>query len=310
MKILICDTNNLVARGTFALPNAVDPDGRHTGGLYLTVSMIRKFLAAEPHDAIMMALDHGVPAFRKEVCPEYKAQRAEQRSAEEEKMHQAYREQVSRCAELFSPFGLVTARAKGWEGDDVVAALCLERFPEHVCTIMSSDRDFTQLVDGVRISLWDVGKDRWVDPDPLFCLKRCMDPKTSDNLDGVPGIGPKKAEKLVESWMTSRVGETEPVEPRRIPSMFVDWCAERAKVEDPLGKLARKVFAEQQKLRANWKCTHLPRMAAVCNSELKFRRTVPDKQAAKDALKVLGLRPFAEDFSALWPPFAGLQCPV
>ncbi len=302
MRILVVDGNNLIARGTYVLPNAQTPDNRPVGGLYIAIKMIRAFLAVENHDAVLVALDNGVPAFRKEVCPEYKAQRREARTPEEEKVHRAYVAQVDMCQELFRPFGLVTARAKGWEGDDVVAALALSRLKEHTVTVLSSDRDFTQLVDGSRVRMWDVGKDRWVDPDPHFCLKRCMDPKASDNLDGVPGIGAKKADKLVEACLTSGAEATLPG--------FLAWCAEREKVDDPLGRMCKKVVAEQQKMRANWRCTSLAATASECDAVLKFRRTEPDKDLARAAIRELGLKPLAEEFSALWPPFGSLRCPV
>lgn len=309
MKVLVVDGNNLLARGTHVLPTAVDTHGRAIGGLYIALRMIRSFLGSEPHDAIVVALDWGVPSFRKEVCPEYKGKRDEGLTPEEEHIRKLYKEQVAYCHELFRPFGMVTARAKGWEGDDVVAALCTVKLSEHDCTIMSSDRDFTQLVDGKRVRLWDVGKDRWTAPDAHFCLKRCMDPKESDNLDGVPGIGPAKADKLVEGFMADKDLQEDA---RPEVERFIIWCTATAGAApgSTIGKLCQKVLDSQQKVRANWRCTYMPGIVQDCAAVLKFRRTVPDKQAARDVLKELGLRPFSEDFGSLWPPFAGLKCPV
>jgi 5'-3' exonuclease len=311
MRVLIVDGNNMIARGTHVLPNAVDPNGRAIGGMYITLKMIRTFLGSEPHDAVVVALDWGVPKFRKEVCPEYKGKREENLTPEEERIRRLYKEQVKFCHELFKPFGMVTARAKDWEGDDVVAALCLRKLENHECTIMSSDRDFTQLVDSSRVRLWDVGKDRWTEGDPYWCLKRCMDPKVSDNLDGAPGIGPAKADKLIQAWLADEL-----TRPKDSPSAstdverFLAWAHKRVENLDSIGKLAKKVDVVAQKMRANWKCTHMPDIVDGCAAALKFRRTEPDKHASKEALKDLGLRPFAEDFGSLWPPFAGLKCPV
>lgn len=313
MRILIVDGNNLVARGTFALPSAYAPDGRPVGGLYIALKMIRSFIATEKHDAVMIAMDNGRPAFRREVCPEYKAQRREARSPAEEKIHQDYVAQVAMCHELFRPFGMVTARAAGWEGDDVVAGLVSHRFAEHECTILSSDRDFIQLVDA-RVRLWDVGKDRWIESDPHFCLKRCLDPKASDNLDGVPGIGEKRADRLVDTWEDEQALLTE--NGPRAPEVetFIRWCTHRASVNtsgtDKIWKFAALVVEHQQKVRANWKCTNLRATASECNEQLKFRRCVPDRKACRDAISTLGLRPLAEEFSSLWPPFSELTCPV
>lgn len=312
MKVAIVDGNNLIARGTYVLPNAVTPDNRPIGGIYIALRMIRTFLGARPHDAVVVALDAGTPAYRFKVCPEYKAQRREERTPEDERIYQDYRSQVRMCHELFKPFGLVTARAKGWEGDDAVAALVLRRLAAAEVTIVSSDRDFTQLVDGRRIAMWDVGKECTVQPDPHFCLKRCMDPKPADNLDGVPGIGPAKADKLVEAFLLDRDLSDPEQDARTEPERFIRWCAHtvRHSPDSPIGKLCKKVLDAQQKLRANWRCTWLPGNVDEVDAALKFRRTSPDKAAAKAAIRMLGLAPLLDDFSAVWPAFAGLQCPV
>jgi 5'-3' exonuclease len=303
MNILLVDTSNLVARYNYSYPLAQTRDGFPTGGLYGTVRHLRRFLGTASYDAVVCALDAGRPKFRMELCPEYKQQREDNRSAEDEKMYQRYRQQVDVCHELFCTTGMVTARVKGWEGDDVIAALALRRFADHTVTIISSDRDFTQLVsDDGRVKLWDLGKDRWVPHDATFCLKRCLDPKASDNLDGVPGVGPKKAD-----WLVEKAGGVTK------PSELLTWCS--ANAENPSFtkgqlKIVNAVLAEQQKVRANWKCTKLSLNADLVNESLKFRRSSPSLDAFTAACDRFGLMPLLEDLSAIWPPFSRLRCPV
>jgi 5'-3' exonuclease len=312
MRVLVVDTNNVVARGTHAYPLPDNAKGLPTGGLYASVLMVQKFLAAEPHDAVIAAIDYGVPAFRKETCPEYKAQREANRDEEEQRRYAAYKAQVEIVHEVLVPCGVTTARAKGWEGDDVIAALALDRLRDHEVTVFSSDRDFIQLVDGKRVRMWDIHHGKFRDPDPHHTLKRCMDPKDSDNLDGVPGIGPKKADMIVEAWtMESRGKILESAAPDYFDG-FMAWVQKHAADGDPIGKLCGRVHNEQQKMRANWKCTNLRAVASDCNAVLKFRRGAGKavRQDMQVAFKAYSLIPLITDFSAVWPTFARLRCAV
>lgn len=309
MKILVLDTNNLVARNTHAFPKAKTPDGFPVGGMYGVVNQVRMFLARYPHDAVVAAIDWGVPAFRKETCPEYKAQREGARTPEEEAIYKAYKAQIPVMYKVLNPVGVSTARAEGWEGDDVIAALVLHRLRKHECTILSSDRDFIQLVDGKRVHMHDIHHDVLRDPDPHFCLKRCLDPKDSDNLDGVPGVGPVKADKLVADW--TAVCKDLPESPTYLDN-FLHWCKEQPQTRIDSKKqvkptLHAQVVVEQQKVRANWKCTYLPGTAKDCAKALKWRHGKANFVDFKTVCREYHLRPLLEDISAVWPPYLALK---
>lgn len=302
MRVLLVDLNNLVARNSFAFPNAQTSEGFPIGGMYGSIMQLRTFLGREPHDAVIGAIDFGVPKFRKEICPEYKAQRADNRTAEDEKRYKAYKQQTDVIHKVMNPCGVTTVRAKGWEGDDVIAALVRYRLTKHKVTILSSDRDFLQLIDGERVLMWDLGRDEWREPDPYHCMKRCIDPKQSDNLDGVTGIGPKKADKVIQDWIdyaTDKEGRAKGTDLEG----FLAWCKANAEGN----KLANAVHAQAQKVRANWKCTYLAGTAEECNEALKFRRADPDKKVLKSVCVEYQLRPLLEDMSSLWPAFVGLK---
>jgi 5'-3' exonuclease len=302
MRVLIVDGNNLVAKTAYVWDQSKNAEGFPTGGLYGSVVMLRAFLAREPHDAVVMSIDWGSPKFRRTVCPEYKAQRADQKTPEDEQRYQRYKAQVAVVHEVVVPLGIVTARAKDWEGDDVIASLALERLKDHKVTIYSTDRDFVQLVDGERVFLFDHNRDEWREPDPDFCLKRCLDPKASDNLDGVPGIGPKKADRIVGQWRAHEDALGEEFEKPECVDRFIAWCSAQ-----PKDKAAMSCVVEQQKIRANWRCSYLPAIVPECNPALKFRRGVPDAPEFKEACKLYNLRPLLEDFTTVWQPFSRLK---
>lgn len=305
MRILLIDVNNAVARNSHAFPTARSRNGFPTGGLYGMVMQLRAFIGTEPFDAVVGCIDRGVPKFRSEICPEYKAQRGVNMTEEEKQQRDNYKKQVKVAHEVLVPLGITTARAKNWEGDDVIAALALRRFRAHDVAIWSSDRDFRQLLDYEHVSLYDAHNKRWAEREPHFCLKRCLDPKDSDNLDGVPGVGPAKAEKLVANWAMSGI-DVGPTDPGYVDS-FLEWCA-RVGANDAtgFGKLCRAVDAEKQKVRANWRCTHMPGIAKECDEQLKFRRAAPDKKAFLAVCADYDLKPLVQDMSSLWPPFLRL----
>lgn len=250
-----------------------------------------------------MAFDRGVPQFRRDVCPEYKAQRAEKRSPEDEEMRKAYTAQIAVAHRLFNPLGVQTAEAAGWEADDVIAALALDLLITKDVIIFSSDRDYTQLVlADMRIRFWDCGKSKWVDPDRYFCLKRCLDPKASDNLDGVPGIGPVKADSLLEAYASAQEGAVN-------SERFLAWCKER-KGEDKIGKLCDRVCENAQKVRANWLCTHMPAIAPKCADDVRVRSCKPERSRFENQLRKFSMRGILEEMSSFWPPFATLREPL
>lgn len=310
MNILVVDGDNLAARMQYVFKEAATPDGFPTGALYGCVSGIRKAITVHGCEAVMFVRDCGVPRFRFEVCPEYKSQREDKRTPDDKLQHENRKKQLKVIHRLLTPIGVTTARAKGFEGDDTIAALVHAKLPKDAqITILSSDKDFTQLVtkDG-RVRLWDPMKEEYRTHDAHYCLKRCLDPKQSDNLDGVPGIGEKKAELLIQAWELG--GRARTSDDDGYLESFLTWCEQAGRSADPVGKLAKMVDTEKQKVRANWRCTWLGHTVADCSQAMKFRRPEIDRRAFKEVCREFRLKPLLEEISAIWPPFRDLRCPV
>lgn len=299
---LVVDMNNLIAAGTHNFPKARSADGKPVGGIYHLLCKLRELLSTDPSiNSVVAGCDWGVPGFRSTLCPEYKQQRAQSRSPEDEEMYQMYKAQVKYAHRVLRPFGVSCVRARNWEGDDVVAALSLNRLPSNRITILSSDKDFTQLInDRIRLHCPIKRIDRV--PDTHYVLKRCMDPKASDNLDGVPGIGEKRADRIVADWVADNP-EADIVDENYIQS-FISWCESRQN-----DKQAAAVVANQQKLRANFACTYLAATSAECDNALVFRIGEFDQDSAKEAASQYNMRPVLTDFSSWRPVFSRLVCP-
>lgn len=311
MHALIIDTNNQFTRFTHTLKEAKSADGFPIGGLYGVVNMVARMVPEDGVNAAIAVMDWGAPAWRFEVCPEYKQQRAAKRTDEQEKIREMVKQQLSRAYELFKPAGITTARAKNFEGDDTISALV--RGPRLAAatriTVLSSDKDFVQLLDDPRVRLYDPMSKQFREPDEHYLLKRACDPKEADNLDGVTGVGAKTADTLIEQWQASDLAAA-PTSPDYIRN-FIAWAARGDPADKSrVGKGRAACAVEQQKIRANWRCTNLRVTVDDCDAAMKFRRATPDRAEFKAACKAFGIRPFMENFIPVWGALSELKCPV
>ncbi len=321
-RVLVVDGNNAVSRGANAYPKAENPDGFPIGGLYGLVKYVRRFLADhDDHDSVAVVVDRGVPDFRKRICPEYKAQREADRrkDPEVERIYAAYKRQVKHVGHIARACGFAYARASGWEGDDLIGALALCRFRDRGVTIMSSDNDFIEIADGDRVRLYNPMKACYAEPNPTYLFERLLDPKASDNLDGVPGIGPAKAAILVGAWrdMWPEMRKNQPFKAKdRIDlGEFIGWCEYAAgcpvskdKSEAKVQKLASMVVARQDKVVANYKVACIRRIAARCDAEIRL--DVPgsfSRSEFKSVMRDYGMLPLLQDLSAYAPAFDRLD---
>ena len=207
---LLLDTSSLLYRAFFGLPTSIkDPSGRAVNAVHGYLDMTARLYASRSPDALVHVFDDVyVPASRAAAYPAYKAHRPEDPPE--------LPPQFDLLREVLEAFGLERARAPAWEADDALAALCAGAGPGDVVEIVTGDRDLLQLVrdDGPTVRVlftvkgvtdlavfdeaavmakYGVPADRYVD----FAILR-GDP--SDGLPGVPGVGEKTAQKLVQGY--------------------------------------------------------------------------------------------------------------
>lgn len=167
------------------------------------VAAILKLLREErpSHVAVVLDVSGDRGTFRSAIHPEYKANRPPPPSD--------FAPQVERCLELLGLFGIPTVGSEGNEADDVIATIVrrLRREdPELEIRIASKDKDLAQLVDE-RTRLYDIHTGESLGVEELFERKGvgphqvvdmlALMGDTSDNVPGVPGIGPKTAAELI-----------------------------------------------------------------------------------------------------------------
>jgi DNA polymerase-1 len=198
---LLVDGANALYRAFFALPGLRAPDGTPTGAAHGFVSMLGKLLREERPDRSIVVFDARGENFRHRLFPDYKAGR--------EAQPEDLSAQIPIVRELVLAHRIPILEVPGYEADDVIATLVARAPAGTRISIVSTDKDLMQLVSD-RVTLLDGMKDRRVGPaevlerfgvapERMLDLRAlCGDP--SDNIPGVPGIGPKGAAALLGEW--------------------------------------------------------------------------------------------------------------
>ncbi|SPT63475.1 DNA polymerase I [Actinomadura madurae] len=205
-RLLLLDGHSLAYRAFFALPveNFSTTDGQPTNAVYGFTSMLINVLRDEQPTHIAVAFDRSEPTFRHEQYVEYKAGR--------QKTPDEFRSQVSLIFEVLDALRIPRLSVAGFEADDIIATLSVQATRAGLRTlIVTGDRDAFQLVNDDVTILYPVrGVSELSRMDPAAVEAKYGVPperyrelaalvgESSDNLPGVPGVGPKTAAK----WLT------------------------------------------------------------------------------------------------------------
>lgn len=211
--LLLIDANSLIHRSYHALPPFTTPDGRPSGALYGLSSILLKIineglLGNGAPKYVAAAFDRPEPTFRKMEYKEYKGTR---KPAEKELISQ-----IIESRNLLDLFKMKNFELAGWEADDLVMTLANKFKDENdlQVVILSGDLDVLQAVTGNKVVVlvpqkgisntvtYDedaVIKRFGVSPDKLADFKGLVGDK-SDNIPGVPGIGPKTTASIIKKY--------------------------------------------------------------------------------------------------------------
>ena len=206
--IAVIDGNSLMHRAFHAIRQPMSaPDGRATNALFGFFNMFIKLVETFQPDGVICAFDKGKPQVRMDMLPQYKAQRPP--------MDPALREQFPMVKELLGALDVPVAELEGWEGDDILGTLARRgEAAGYDMYLFTGDRDMYQLAtENVKIVSTKKGVSDVVimTPESVDDLYHGITPElvpdfyglkgdTSDNIPGVPGIGPKKASQLIVQY--------------------------------------------------------------------------------------------------------------
>ena len=209
-KLLLIDANSIIHRSFHALPPFTTPEGKPSGAIYGLASILLKLWREERPDYAAALFDRPEPTFRDEKYAEYKAQRPP--TADE------LISQLIEAHKLFNAFGIMTFEKPGYEADDLIATLA-EKFktlPDVRVVILTGDRDTLQMVEGDKLVVQTFNKgvsDTTIYDEAAVTEKYGLAPNqlveykalvgdSSDNIKGVPGVGPKTALELIKRFGT------------------------------------------------------------------------------------------------------------
>jgi DNA polymerase-1 len=207
-KFLLIDGSSLLHRAFFALPPLTNKAGVNTGAVYGLCNMLLKLLQEIQPKYMLVAFDKSRKSFRTEKFADYKGQR--------KATPPELKEQFPLSIELLQTMGIPTLELDNYEADDIIGTLSAAA-PEDVdVKIVTGDRDEFQLIKsnvevlftkkGIsNIAVYDekaFGEEyQGLVPKQIIDLKGLMG-DTSDNIPGVPGVGPKTALKLITAYQT------------------------------------------------------------------------------------------------------------
>ncbi len=189
-------------RAFYAIRPLSNRSGMPTNALYGFLSMSSKLLRETKPEYIAYCFDTAAPNFRKDLYPDYKANRTE--------MPADLVPQVPYVRRITEALGIAAFEKPGWEADDLIGHFThLGRGAGLDVVIVSGDKDFAQLVDD-HVTLYDTMKDTRLDTNGVL-EKWGVRPNqmgdylaligdASDNVPGVDGIGPKGAQKLLAEF--------------------------------------------------------------------------------------------------------------
>jgi DNA polymerase-1 len=202
-RLLLLDGHSLAYRAFYALPveNFSTTTGQSTNAVYGFTSMLINVLRDEAPTHVCVAFDVSRQTFRTQEYAEYKAGRAVTPSE--------FGGQVDLVKQVLDALRITHVEVEGYEADDIIATLTTQAREEGMeVVILSGDRDALQLVDQRTLLLYPVRgvSETWrMTPDKVeekylvrperYSDLAAMVGESSDNLPGVPGVGPKTAAK-------------------------------------------------------------------------------------------------------------------
>ncbi len=303
-KLVAIDGNSLLHRAYHALPSLSTSDGVPTNAVYGFAQMLLGVLEAEAPDMVVVAFDTPEPTFRHEQYAEYKANRPP--------LPDDLVPQMQLAHNVVEALDIASITAPGYEADDALGTVARAAEAAGLdVVIVTGDRDALQLVtdatsvlatlrgikDTRRYTPKVVREEHGLGPERIADMK-ALSGDTSDNIPGVPGIGPKTAQKLLTQFGTLEhlLEHLDEVESERLRRQLSDH-ADQARLSR---ELATIVIDVPLKLDFEaWRVTQRrPEGARALFTELEFV-TLLEKLPAGDSEQWQGEYGVVENEAAL-----------
>ena len=279
-RLFLIDGSSYIYRAYFAIRHLSNSRGEATNAIYGFVNMLLKVVREQAPDHLAVIFDAKGPTFRKQLYPDYKANRAQ--------MPDDLVPQIPVIKELVKAFNMPAIEKQGFEADDIIATLAKKFAAAGLeVTVVTGDKDLMQVVSE-RIQLLDTMKDQVSGlaevearfggtPDQVIEVQ-ALAGDSSDNVPGVPGVGEKTAVKLIREF---------------------------GSVENLLAHLDQVKGKLQVKLRENADLARLSKQLVTLRDDVpldldydNFALTPPDNAALTTLFKELEFHKLLQEFSS------------
>jgi DNA polymerase I len=290
-EVYLVDGSAYIYRAYHAVAPLTNGEGMPTHAVFGFLNILRRLIKEKQPQYLAVAFDMRGPVFRHEIYPEYKANRPP--------MPEDLAVQIPYIKELVRAMNIPCFETQGIEADDIIASAAqLLSSQGHRVMIVSGDKDLLQLVDS-RVVMWDPMKNKVMDiaaveekyhvkPEQLLdCYSLMGD--SSDNVPGVPGVGPKTAEKLINQHGTLE-GVYEALDEMK-----------KSKLKERLGENKEKAFLSRDLIRLKYD-------AAVPGELSGYLPLEPDEEKLQDLYIRLGFNSMVKEESKVIPvPSTGFK---
>lgn len=257
MRFLLVDGNNCAYRSHSAQNELRTEDGRKSGaihGFFRSLYWIQR-MSSTPSVQTIIVWDGGHAEERKLIHPDYKAGRGP-RTPEGENDHQAYVQQLDVIRKLVDYSPLRQIRVRGVEADDIISVVAnLLSEDQHTSVVFSGDHDFFPLALNDYIKVFPPKRESWMTREDIerktecprlewLQLFRAICGDKSDNIDGIPQMGKKRA-AIACAYLATLNGHD------KVEVYNSDW-------DEKDGKWVQKVLDHQDLIERNLRLMRLP----------------------------------------------------
>jgi len=178
------------------------PSGEPTNATFIFTTALVGLIQRQKPDMLVVAMDSKAPTFRTEIYPEYKANRPP--------MPDDMPAQIDRIEQILNAMNVPVLRVDGFEADDIIGTLAKKAGAEGIDTyICAKDKDMLQLLDE-HTNIYDIKTSKVTNPQTMLtdmgisphqfidCL--ALQGDTSDNIPGIPDVGPKTALTWIQKY--------------------------------------------------------------------------------------------------------------
>lgn len=273
-RFLVLDGSSLIFRAFYALPpDLSDSHGQPTGAIFGFSNMLTKLIAEQQPDLMALAFDKSRHTFRTERYADYKGTR--------DKTPEELLSQFPLLREFTANMGIPFLEKDNYEADDIIGTLATQAAAEgYDVRVVTGDRDALQLVrPNLRVLLTKKGiselkdydtaafeEEYGFEPLKLIDLKGLMG-DTSDNIPGVPGVGPKTASKLLLAYgsVENVLAHVEDVSGKKLKERLMEY-ADQARLSKELATIELHV-PEIEFVEADYRIQpDMEKMQAFCDA--------------------------------------------